>query len=241
MKSVPSSVSFPKLEQEMLDYWKENSTFQKSLEKNKGKKPYIFYDGPPFATGLPHYGHILTSYIKDTIPRYFTMKGRFVDRRWGWDCHGLPVEYEVEKKLNISGKSQIEEYGVENFNNKCKDIVLRYANEWVNVVERTGRWVDFEREYKTMDITYMESVMWAFSELYKKGLIYENLKVVPYCNRCQTPLSNFEAGLDDSYREKDDPSVTVRFVDAENPDTSFLAWTTTPWTLPGNLAIAVNP
>ncbi len=167
MKSVPSSVCFPKLEKEVLSFWKENDVFKKSLEKNRDNKPYVFYDGPPFATGLPHYGHILTSYIKDTIPRYFTMKGRFVDRRWGWDCHGLPIEYEIEKKLGISGKKAIETYGIEKFNSNCSDIVLKYANDWVDVIDRIGRWVDFDRQYRTMDLSYMESVLWIFSDLYK--------------------------------------------------------------------------
>lgn len=240
MKSLPSTTSFPKLEEEVLEYWDEESIFQKSLEKNKGKKPYIFYDGPPFATGLPHYGHILTSYIKDTIPRYFTMRGFFVDRRWGWDCHGLPVEYEVEKMLKISGKKDIESIGIDKFNDTCKSIVLKYASEWETIVHRIGRWVDFQRQYRTMDLSFMESIMWVFSELYKRGLIYQSLRVVPYCNRCQTALSNFETGLDDSFREREDPAVTVRFRVPGEENTSFLAWTTTPWTLPSNLALAVN-
>jgi len=241
MKSVPSSIRFPEMEEEILAYWKANHTFQQSLEKNRNKKAYIFYDGPPFATGMPHYGHILTSYIKDTIPRYFTMKGMFVDRRWGWDCHGLPIEYEIEKTLGISGKKAIESYGIDRFNQACSDIVLKYADDWKSIVDKIGRWVDFDRQYRTMDADYMESVMWVFKTLYDKGLIYESLKVVPYCNRCQTPLSNFETGLDDSYRMKDDPSVTVAFMDREDTDISYLAWTTTPWTLPSNLALAVNP
>ena len=241
MKPVPSSVNFPEVEKEILAYWKRGDTFQKSLDKNRGKDPYIFYDGPPFATGMPHYGHILTSYIKDTIPRYFTMKGRFVDRRWGWDCHGLPIEYEIEKKLNISGKAAIEAFGIDRFNRECSDIVLKYADDWCAVIDRIGRWVDFDRKYQTMDLDYMESVLWVFKQLHQKGLIYESLKVVAYCNRCQTPLSNFETGLDDSYRIKDDPSVTVAFSDKTDGDISYLAWTTTPWTLPSNLALAVHP
>lgn len=241
MTPVPSSVSFPGMEEEVLKYWEEKDIFKKSLEKNRSKTPYIFYDGPPFATGMPHYGHILTSYIKDTIPRYFTMRGRFVDRRWGWDCHGLPIEYEIEKKLGISGKKAIETHGIDRFNRACADIVLKYADNWEDVIHRIGRWVDFDRQYRTMDMSYMESVMWVFKTLYDKGLIYESLKVIPYCNRCQTPLSNFETGLDDSYRQKDDPAVTVAFRDSEDPGISYLAWTTTPWTLPANLALAMNP
>jgi len=241
VKPAPSSVSFPKLEEEILAHWNNERTFWQSLEKTKNGKPYVFYDGPPFATGLPHYGHILTSYIKDTVPRYFTMRGRFVDRTWGWDCHGLPVEFEVEKKLAISGKAEIQEYGVEKFNQKCRDIVLGYAGEWEHAVNRIGRWVDFARQYKTMDLTFMESVLWCFSQLYQKGLVYESSRVVAYCNRCMTPLSNFETGLDDSFRERDDMAVTVRFRDLADPKRSFLAWTTTPWTLPSNLALAVGP
>ncbi len=241
MKSVPSSTNFPKLEEQILHYWKKNSIFKKSLKKNQGAAPYIFYDGPPFATGLPHYGHILTSYIKDTIPRYFTMKGMFVDRRWGWDCHGLPIEYEVEKALNVNGKTEIEKFGIENFNKKCSDIVLQYADEWIDIIHRIGRWVDFDRQYKTMDLSYMESVIWVFSELFRNNLIYESQKVVAYCNRCQTPLSNFETGLDDSYRKKEDPAITVKLKDRDDPNIHYLIWTTTPWTLPSNKALAVNP
>ena len=241
MQPVPSSVSFPEMEEKILKFWKEEEIFKQSLEKNQGKPAYIFYDGPPFATGMPHYGHILTSYIKDTIPRYFTMKGQFVDRRWGWDCHGLPIEYEIEKKLGISGKQAIERYGIDRFNKACSNIVLKYADDWEAVVHRIGRWVDFGRQYRTMDLPYMESVMWVFKTLYDRGLIYESLKVVPYCNRCQTPLSNFETGLDDAFRMRDDPAVTVAFQDREDPERHYLAWTTTPWTLPSNLALAVNP
>jgi isoleucyl-tRNA synthetase len=240
VKPAPSSVSFPDLEEEVLSCWNADRTFWKSLEKTRNGKPYVFYDGPPFATGLPHYGHILTSYVKDTVPRYFTMRGRFVDRTWGWDCHGLPIEYEVEKKLAISGKAEIQEYGIGRFNQKCRDIVLGYAGEWEKAVNRIGRWVDFSRQYKTMDLPFMESVLWAFSELFKKGLIYESPRVVAYCNRCMTPLSNFETGLDDSFRERDDMALTVRLRDLERPDWSYLAWTTTPWTLPSNMALAVN-
>ncbi|MBI3581375.1 MAG: isoleucine--tRNA ligase [Nitrospinae bacterium] len=240
IRGVDQNPSFSKLEEETLKYWEENRTFQKSLEKTKGGKDYVFYDGPPFATGLPHYGHILTSYIKDVVPRYFTMNGFFVDRRWGWDCHGLPVEFEIEKKMAISGKKEIEELGVGKFNEQCRGIVLNYADEWERIITRLGRWVDFRRQYKTMDLAYMETVMWAFSELYKKGLVYESPKVVPYCIRCQTPLSNFEAGQDDSYREKDDPAVTVTLKLEQGQDEHLLIWTTTPWTLPSNVAVAVN-
>jgi len=240
MKGVSNNVNFAKIEEEVLEYWRENNTFKKSLNKSKNNDQYVFYDGPPFATGLPHYGHILTTYIKDTIPRYFTMKGFYVDRRWGWDCHGLPVELEIEKNLDISGKKDIEEFGIDKFNDACKNIVFRYADEWIQIIERIGRWVDFDRQYRTLDLTYMESVMWAFSEFYKKGLIYETPRVVPYCNRCETPLSNFETGLDDSFRERTDPAITVKIAANDNSGENFLIWTTTPWTLPSNVAIAIG-
>jgi len=235
-----TNINFPKMEEEVLQFWNRNQIFKKSLEKNKDKKPYIFYDGPPFATGTPHYGHILTSYLKDTIPRYFTMRGRYVDRVWGWDCHGLPVEFEIEKALNLNGKAEIEEYGIGKFNEACKSIVLRYAKEWIEVINRIGRWVDFSRQYKTMDFDFMESIMWAFHELYQKGLIFEMPRILAYCTRCQTPLSNFETGLDDSYREKEDPAITVLIEDAIDSKIKYIIWTTTPWTLPSNLAIAVG-
>ena len=238
---VPSFVNFPETEEAILKFWKENDCFQKSLDKNKDKKPFVFYDGPPFATGLPHYGHILTSYIKDTVPRYFTMQGFFVDRRWGWDCHGLPVEFEAEKNLNISGKKEIEKIGLATFNGACHDLVLKYAKDWIQIIDRIGRWVDFDRQYKTMDADYMESVLWVFSQLHERGWIYESQKVLPYCIRCQTSLSNFETGLDDSYREKQDRAITVKFEDLDEPGTNFLSWTTTPWTLPSNVALGVHP
>lgn len=241
MQSVPSNVSFPKLEEEILAYWKEDNTFQKSLDKTRNMPTYVFYDGPPFATGLPHFGHIITSYVKDSVPRYFTMRGRFVDRTWGWDCHGLPIENDVEKRLGVSGKNEIEQLGVGKFNEECRKIILTYANEWEVAIERIGRWVDFKRQYRTMDLNFMESVMWGFSELHRKGYVYEDFKVLAYCTRCQTPLSNFETGLDDSFREREDPACTVRFKDVEDPSVSYLAWTTTPWTLPSNMAVAVHP
>lgn len=240
IKAVNNNVNFAEIEKEVLDFWQADDTFKKSLERNKGKRHFVFYDGPPFATGLPHYGHILTSYIKDTVPRYFTMRGMYVDRRWGWDCHGLPIEYEIEKKLNVSGKRQIEDYGIDRFNATCKSIVFTYADEWKDIITRLGRWVDFGRQYRTMDLSFMESVMWAFSEFYKKGLIYETPRVIQYCNRCQTPLSNFETGLDDAFRERIDPAITVRLVLADSSGESILIWTTTPWTLPSNVAVAVG-
>lgn len=236
-------LDFPAMEEEVLAYWREHDTFRESIRRRQaqGARDYVFYDGPPFATGLPHYGHILTSYIKDTIPRLFTMLGRTVDRRFGWDCHGLPIENEIEKELEISGKREIEAYGVDRFNARCAEAVMRYTREWERIITRLGRWVDFERDYKTMDLSYMESILRVFHDLWQKGLIYEGERVVAYCYRCQTPLSNFEARLDDSFRPRQDPSVTLRFKvrDTERP-TYFLAWTTTPWTLPSNVALAVG-
>jgi isoleucyl-tRNA synthetase len=239
-------VNFPQLEEDNLRFWNQKDVFKRSISQRKdaGAKDYVFYDGPPFATGLPHYGHIMTGYIKDSVPRYFTMRGRAVERRFGWDCHGLPIENEIEKELGISGKRQIEELGIEKFNTLCSEAVLRYTREWEEVMTRLGRWVDFDNDYKTMDLSYMESVMGVFHALWEKELIYEGNKVVPYCYRCQTPISNFEARMDDSFRGRQDPSLTLRF---EVLNTSgdrkeyILAWTTTPWTLPSNIALAVGP
>lgn len=238
--------SLPEIEKKVLKFWEENKTFEKSLSKTKKGKPFTFYDGPPFATGLPHYGHILASTIKDVIPRYQTMRGRFVRRRWGWDCHGLPVEEIVERKLGISGKKQIETVGIKKFNETCRSVVLEYANEWGKVVNRIARWVEFDNSYKTMDADYMESVWWAFSNIYKKKLVYEGRKVLLYCPRCETPISNFEVAMDNSYRDVTEESVYVKFK-IRNPgkfgfpeNAYVLAWTTTAWTLPGNVALAVG-
>lgn len=237
------------LEEKILEFWDKHQVFQRSLEKTKNGKPYTFYDGPPFATGLPHYGHILASTIKDVIPRYQTMNGRFVRRRWGWDCHGLPIEEIVERHLGISGKKQIEEIGIEKFNRTCREKVLEFAEEWGKMIRRIARWVDFENSYKTMDRDYMESVWWAFKQLYDKGLVYEGRKVLLYCPRCETPVSNFEVAMDNSYREVTTETVTVGFRvkpaqkigDWSVPENVYmLAWTTTPWTLPGNVALAVK-
>lgn len=241
---------FNKLEQEVLKYWEENKIYEKSLEQTKTGEHYIFFDGPPFATGLPHYGHILASAIKDAIPRYQTMKGKFVRRRWGWDCHGLPIENIVEKNLNISGKKQIEEVGVERFNKVCRDNVLKFAEEWGKMVKRMGRWIDFDNSYKTMDTGYMESVWWALKQFWDKNLIYEDRKVLLYCSRCETPISNFEVAMDNSYQDVTETSVYAKFklearqriVDFITNDKTFiLAWTTTPWTLPGNTSLNVGP
>ncbi len=209
------------------------------MEKSKDSPLFSFYDGPPFATGLPHYGHLLAGTIKDVIPRYKTMKGYHVPRRFGWDCHGLPVENEIEKAKELSGASAIESFGIGAFNEECRSIVLRYTSEWGKTVKRLGRWVDFDKTYKTMDPSFMESVWWVFKELFDKGLIYEGFKVMPFSMKLGTPLSNFEANL--NYQDVDDPSITVAFKKTDEPDTFFLAWTTTPWTLPSNLALMVSP
>ena len=236
---VPSNVSFPKLEEDILRFWRENQTFAKSLEQRRDCETYVFYDGPPFATGLPHYGHLLAGSIKDVVPRYQTMRGKYVGRTFGWDCHGLPVENEMEKELGISSRHEIEEYGVAKFNEACRSIVLRYTEEWEELVDRIGRWVDFDNGYRTMDRDYMESIWWVFKQLWEKGLIYEGHKILPYCPRCATPLSNFEANQ--AYEDVQDPSITVRFRSTDDPNHYFLAWTTTPWTLPSNLGLAVGP
>lgn len=249
-KPQSTAPNFNDLELDVLKFWDDNKVYEKSLEQTKGGEHFIFYDGPPFATGLPHVGHILSSTIKDAIPRYQTMRGKFVRRRWGWDCHGLPIENMVEKNLNISGKKQIEEIGVERFNKICRENVLKFTEEWGKTVHRMGRWVDFENSYKTMDTTYMESVWWALKELWEKQLIYEDRKVLMYCSRCETPISNFEVAMDNSYKEVTEESVYAKFKlvprqrivnDLTGDNTYLLAWTTTPWTLPGNTALNISP
>ncbi|MGA2975133.1 MAG: isoleucine--tRNA ligase [Spirochaetia bacterium] len=238
-KPVDAKASFPLLEESVLAFWRENRIFEKSLSQREGAEEFVFYDGPPFATGKPHYGHFIPSTVKDVIPRYQTMKGMKVDRRFGWDCHGLPVEYEMEKELGISGKKQIEEYGVARFNEACRSIVLRYTQEWRKVITRLGRWVDFDHDYKTMDPDYMESIWWVISELWKKGLMYEGYYILPYCPRCSTALSNMELNLG-GYSDVSDPAITVKFAVDGHARTFFLAWTTTPWTLPSNLGLALG-
>ncbi|MEK7539047.1 MAG: class I tRNA ligase family protein [Patescibacteria group bacterium] len=227
-------------EEAVLKFWKENKIFEKSLIKKAPKGNYVFYDGPPFATGLMHYGHILGSTAKDAIARYQTMRGYRVLRKWGWDCHGLPIENIVEKDLNIAGHQEIEKFGIDLFVEHARSKVLQYDKKWESGVERIGRWVDFRGGYKTMDNTFIESVWWAFSELNKKGLIYEGVKVLAYCARCETPIANSEIAMDNSYKDITDISVYVKFELEDEPGTYFLTWTTTPWTLPGNTAIAVN-
>jgi len=231
--------TFDEREKRILRFWKENAIFERSVNDRKDRTPFAFYDGPPFATGLPHYGHFLAGTIKDVILRYKTMKGFYAPRRFGWDCHGLPVEYEVEKGLGLSGAHSIEEFGIGKFNEECRSIVLRYTKEWKAQVERMGRWVDFSKTYRTMDLSFMESVWWVFKQLYDKGFIYQGYKVMPFSATLGTPLSNFEAG--ENYKEVDDPSLTVAFPLRDDPETLLLIWTTTPWTLISNLAIMAGP
>ncbi|MCM8535683.1 MAG: isoleucine--tRNA ligase [Lentisphaeraceae bacterium] len=229
--------SFPKAEEDVLSFWKENEVFKKSLEKTKDGEPYIFYDGPPFATGLPHHGHLVASTLKDIVPRYFTMKGRYVERRFGWDCHGLPIEHEIDKKLGMSAHDAVEQLGVKKYNEECRGIVQRYTSEWEKTVSRVGRWVDFENDYKTMDTPFMESVWWAFKQLWDKDLVYQGTKVVPFSTALGTVLSNFEAG--ENYKDVQDPAISVLFK-CKDEDAYFAAWTTTPWTLPSNLCLCVG-
>lgn len=262
MDAVRTNVSFPKLEERILQVWKEKKIFERSMhpnaptqvgEESGAERPkYVFYDGPPFATGLPHYGHLLAGTIKDVVGRFFTMKGFHVDRRFGWDCHGVPVEFEIQKKLDLHGAKAIREFGVGRFNEACREIVLRFTQEWERFVIRSGRWVDFERQYRTMDLDFMESIWWVVQTLWQKGLIYEGVKCVPYSWAINTPLSNFEANL--NYKTVQDPAVTLRFrcigeplkqlgIEQVPPHTpvSLYVWTTTPWTLPSNMAVAVHP
>lgn len=227
-------------ELEILKFWNEQKIFEKSLEKTKGSKPYVFYDGPPFATGLPHYGHLLGSIVKDIYGRFWTMQGRYVQRVWGWDCHGLPIENIAEKDLGINSKDEILKMGVATFNNHCRSKVLGYVDEWKKVINRIGRWVEMDNAYHTMDNNYIESVWWAFKQLWEKNYIYEGEKVLMYCPRCATPLAKAEIAMDNSYRKVKDKSVTVKFK-LKDENVYALAWTTTPWTLPSNLGLTVNP
>jgi isoleucyl-tRNA synthetase len=245
---VPASPNLPEVERRVLDYWAKDETFTASVEARpageNGANEYVFYDGPPFANGLPHYGHLLTGYVKDLVPRYETMRGRRVERRFGWDCHGMPAEVETEKQLGLSTKAEILDLGVDKFNDACKTSVLRYTRDWERYVTRQARWVDFDNDYKTLDLSYMESVMWAFKTLYDKGLVYEGFRVLAYCWRCETPLSATETRMDDVYRDRQDPALTVWFT-LQTPEGAprerIAVWTTTPWTLPSNLALAVGP
>ncbi|HEY5259545.1 MAG TPA: class I tRNA ligase family protein, partial [Rhabdochlamydiaceae bacterium] len=231
--------TFPEREERILDFWQREHIFELSMKNREGAPYFSFYDGPPFATGLPHYGHLLAGTIKDVVPRYKAMKGFYVPRRFGWDCHGLPVENAIEKAHELSGAPSIAAFGIGKFNEECRKIVLRYTEEWKRTVSRMGRWVDFSQTYKTMDPSYMESVWWVFSQVYGKGLVYEGFKVMPFSAQLGTPISNFEANL--NYKDVDDPSLSVCFAVEGDPETSFVAWTTTPWTLPSNLALMVGP
>jgi isoleucyl-tRNA synthetase len=253
---VPASPNLPEVERGVLDYWAADKTFAASVESRAaGANEYVFYDGPPFANGLPHYGHLLTGYVKDVVPRYQTMRGRRVERRFGWDCHGLPAEVEAEKQLGITTKAEILDLGVDAFNDACRTSVLRYTRDWERYVTRQARWVDFANDYKTLDLDYMESVAWAFKTLYDKGLVYEGFRVLAYCWRCETPLSNTETRMDDVYRDRTDPASTVEFQLSAVPvapgasarqellsgPLRILAWTTMPWTLVPNVALVVGP
>ncbi|PAA79678.1 hypothetical protein BOX15_Mlig002153g8, partial [Macrostomum lignano] len=236
---LDASINFPEMEERVLEFWSKIDAFKTSLAQSKGKKRYTFYDGPPFATGLPHYGHILAGTIKDIVTRWAHQTGHYVERRFGWDCHGLPVEYEIDKSLGITGPQDIEKMGIKAYNDQCRAIVTRYCSEWERIVKRIGRWIDFENDYKTMYPSFMESVWWVFSQLYHKGLVYRGVKVMPFSTACSTPLSNFEAGQ--NYKMVDDPAIVVSFPLDNEPGVALLAWTTTPWTLPSNLALCVHP
>ncbi len=241
---VETPKSIPDKEKEIIAFWKKDKTFEKSLKQTEKCKPYIFYDGPPFATGMPHHGHLLGTITKDIFGRFWTMQGRYVRRVWGWDCHGLPIENIAEKGLGINSKDEIEKMGVKKFNDYCRGKVLGYADAWKSVIERIGRWVDMEHAYKTMDNEYIESVWWAFKKLYDKGYLYEGEKILMYCPRCSTPLAKAEVAMDNSYKVVKDETIVVKFKLKEkinSKDAYALAWTTTPWTLPSNLALAVNP
>ncbi|KAJ3121621.1 isoleucine--tRNA ligase [Nowakowskiella sp. JEL0407] len=236
---IPGDVSFPKEEEKVHAYWESIDAFKTSVKLSEGKPRYTFYDGPPFATGLPHYGHFIASTIKDVVTRYAHSTGHYVERRFGWDCHGLPVEHEIDKVLGITGPDDVKKIGIAAYNEECRSIVMRYSKEWEKSISRLGRWIDFENDYKTMNLSFMESVWWVFKQLYEKNQVYRGYRIMPYSTGCCTPLSNFEAG--ENYKEVNDPSVVVSFPLVSDPKVSLLAWTTTPWTLPSNLALCVNP
>ncbi len=238
-KSIDQNVNFPALEENIIKFWKDKKIFEKSVESRPKENAYSFYDGPPFITGMPHHGHLLSSIAKDVIPRFWTMKGKRVRRVWGWDCHGLPAENKVEELLGLKNKKDIETIGIKKYIDTCYDYVQNVSQEWPWYIDHVGRWVDLDHAYKTMDLNYMESVMWVFSEIYKKGLIYKGNRISLYCPRCSTPLSNFEIAMDNSYKDVEDPAISIKFK-LKDRDAYVLAWTTTPWTLPANLALAVN-
>lgn len=238
MSESNAHFSFPKEEEKVLSLWDEIDAFHTSLELTKDKPEFSFFDGPPFATGTPHYGHILASTIKDIVPRYATMTGHHVERRFGWDTHGVPIEHIIDKKLGITGKDDVFKYGLENYNNECRSIVMTYASDWRKTIGRLGRWIDFDNDYKTMYPSFMESTWWAFKQLHEKGQVYRGFKVMPYSTGLTTPLSNFEA--QQNYKDVNDPAVTIGFNVIGQEKTQLVAWTTTPWTLPSNLSLCVN-
>ena len=237
-KPVDSNLNFVEREKEVLEFWKQNDIFEKSVKKNEGKPEFSFYDGPPTANGKPHIGHILTRVMKDIVPRYKTMKGYHVLRKAGWDTHGLPVELEVEKLLGIDGKQEIEKYGIEPFIKKCKESVFKYTDEWQKMSDRIGYWADMQNPYITYDDNYIESVWWAIRQMADKGLLYKGYKIVPYCPRCGTALSSHEVAQ--GYKDVEETSAFVKFALKEEKNTYFLAWTTTPWTLSSNTALCMN-
>uniref|UniRef100_A0A8D1FQ09 Isoleucine--tRNA ligase, cytoplasmic n=1 Tax=Sus scrofa TaxID=9823 RepID=A0A8D1FQ09_PIG len=239
VQQVPENISFPAEEEKILQFWSDFNCFQECLKQSKHKPKFTFYDGPPFATGLPHYGHILAGTIKDIVTRYAHQSGFHVDRRFGWDCHGLPVEYEIDKTLGIRGPEDVAKLGIAEYNSQCRAIVMRYSTEWKSTITRLGRWIDFDNDYKTLYPQFMESVWWVFKQLYDKGLVYRGVKVMPFSTACNTPLSNFESHQ--NYKDVQDPSIFVTFPLEEDENISLVAWTTTPWTLPSNLAVCVNP
>lgn len=235
-----SAPLFPRLEEEMQAHWDEEKVFERTISERPADKTFVFYDGPPFATGMPHYGHLLQSTIKDAVPRYWTMQGYRVPRRWGWDCHGLPIENLIEKELKLGSRKEIEAHGLDRFNAACRATVFTYEHEWGKYIQRLGRWVEFENSYKTMDNAFMESVWWAFAELYKKDLIYKGFRVSLFCPRCSTPVSNFEIAMGNSYVDREDPAIFLKFAVKDREKTFFIAWTTTPWSIPGVTGLAVS-
>ncbi|MBO5991096.1 MAG: class I tRNA ligase family protein, partial [Lentisphaeria bacterium] len=242
-KAISNQVDFPAMEREILKFWEENQVFKKSLDNRKDSQEFVFYDGPPFATGLPHYGHLLAGTIKDVVPRYQTMRGKYVERRFGWDTHGLPIEALAQDALGISGVHEIKAFGVDKFNEQCRSMVLRYVGEWRKTVTRMGRWVDFDNDYKTMSPDFMETIWWIFKQLWNQNRVYKSYRIMPYSWKLSTPLSNFEAGS--NYKDVQDPAITVRTKVLTGADpawgtTYLLVWTTTPWTLPENLAICAG-
>ncbi|GES91290.1 isoleucyl-tRNA synthetase [Rhizophagus clarus] len=239
MSQTEVQFNFPKEEEKILEFWREIDAFRTQHRLSEGKRSFSFYDGPPFATGLPHYGHLLAGTIKDIVTRYAILTGHYVERRFGWDCHGLPVEHEIDKTFNIKGKDDVLAMGIDKYNSECRSIVMRYSDAWRETVERIGRWIDFDNDYKTLNTTFMESVWWVFSQLYKKDQVYRGVRIMPFSTACTTPLSNFEAAQ--NYKDVNDPAIVVSFPLVNEPETLLLAWTTTPWTLPSNLALCAHP